>query len=96
MIPLHLLLPHFFFFPPLFCSKTSHIKLLDMLFPTSVLPLSLKFTPLRPSSQQIAKKCIINAFPHLYQVKSKEHQVLVLFGQSAAPGIVDDSFSKGF
>lgn len=93
MIPL-LLLTHFFFF---FCSKASHIKLLDMLFPTSVLPLSLKFTPSRPSSLQRAKMCLINGFPHLYQVKSKEqHQVLILFGQSAAPGIVGDSFFKGF
>ena len=97
MIPLHLLLTHFFFFF-FFCSKTSHKKLLDMLFPTSVLSLSLKFTPSRPSSlQSRAKMCLINVFPHLYQVKSKEqHQVLILFGQSAAPGIVGDSFFKGF
>ena len=96
MIPLHLLLPHsFFFFLPVFCSKTSHKKLLDMLFPTFVLPLSLKFTPLRHSSWHIAKKCLINVFLHLYQVKSKEHQVLIFFGQSAAPGIVGDSFFKG-
>ena len=67
-----------------------------MLFPTFVLPLSLKFTPLRHSSRQIAKKCLINVFPHLYQVKSEEHQVLIFFGQSAAPGIVGDSLFKGF
>ena len=86
-----------FLLPPrFFCSKTSHKKLLNMLFPTFVLPLSLKFTPLRHSSRQIAKKCLINVFPHLYQVKSEEHQVLIFFGQSAAPGIVGDSLFKGF
>lgn len=91
MITLHLLTIASFLSFFLFCSKTSQKKLLNFLFPACVLPFSLKFAPLRPSSLYIAKMGLVNVFTNFYQVKSKgQHPVLILSDQSAASDIVDD------
>ena len=84
-----------FFSSPFFVAKHLIKSYLTCCFQLLFFHFLSHFTPLRHSSWQIAKKCLINVFLHLYQVKSKEHQVLIFFGQSGAPGIVGDSFFKG-